>query len=115
MRALLIEDDVTTAAKIEAILQAESIVCDIASLRETGFERGRMIDYDIVILDLLLEPRCAPSRSGCHRVAEPLGKNVASATGLRAAKSANNDAHLNGATVRRQVQEAPLVPTVHPL
>jgi len=34
MRVLLIEDDVTTSAKIEVILQNESIVCDVANLVE---------------------------------------------------------------------------------
>ena len=42
-----------------------------------------------------------------------LGKNVASAIGLRAAKSSNRDAHLNGATVRGQVQEPSLIAAVH--
>ena len=54
MRVLLIEDDVTTAAKIELILQAENFVCDIADLGGKGVERGKLYDYDIIILDLML-------------------------------------------------------------
>jgi two-component system cell cycle response regulator CtrA len=54
MHVLLIEDDVTTSAKIEAMLQAESFTCDIADLGEKGVERGKLHDYDIIILDLML-------------------------------------------------------------
>src|ERR1700737_3127947 len=60
-----------------------------------------------------LEPRGAPRRSSNHRVAELLGENAAPATGFGTAKSANRDAHLNGATVRGQVQEPPLIAAVH--
>jgi len=60
-----------------------------------------------------LEPRGAPRRSFSHRVAELLGKNAALATGFGTAKSANRDAHLNGATMRGQVQEPPLIAAVH--
>ena len=54
MRILLIEDDVTTSAKIEVMLQNEGIVCDVADLGEDGFQQGKLYDYDIIILDLLL-------------------------------------------------------------
>jgi two-component system, cell cycle response regulator CtrA len=54
MRVLLIEDDVTTSAKIEALLQNEGIVCDVADLGEDGLQQGKLYDYDIIILDLLL-------------------------------------------------------------
>ncbi len=54
MRVLLIEDDLTTSAKVEVILQAESFSCDIADLGEKGIERGKRHDYDIIILDLML-------------------------------------------------------------
>src|ERR1700674_3029728 len=54
MRVLLIEDDVTTSAKIEVILQNEGIVCDVAHLGEEGLEQGKLYDYDIIVLDLLL-------------------------------------------------------------
>jgi two-component system cell cycle response regulator CtrA len=54
MRVLLIEDDVTTSAKIEVMLQNEGIVCDVADLGEDGLQQGKLYDYDIIILDLLL-------------------------------------------------------------
>src|SRR5712691_1693291 len=54
MRVLLIEDDVTTSAKIEVNLQNEGIVCDVAHLGEKGLEQGKLYDYDIIVLDLLL-------------------------------------------------------------
>ena len=54
MRVLLIEDDVTASAKIEVILQNEGIVCDVAHLGEEGLEQGKLYDYDIIVLDLLL-------------------------------------------------------------
>ncbi len=54
MRVLLIEDDVTTSAKIEVMLQNEGIVCDVADLGEDGLQQGKLYDYDIIVLDLLL-------------------------------------------------------------
>jgi DNA-binding response OmpR family regulator len=44
MRVLLIEDDVTTSAKIEVVLQNEGIVCDVADLGEDGFQQGKLYD-----------------------------------------------------------------------
>jgi two-component system cell cycle response regulator CtrA len=54
MRVLLIEDDATTSAKIEVMLQNEGIHCDIADLGEDGLQQGKLYDYDIIVLDLLL-------------------------------------------------------------
>ena len=54
MRALLVEDDQTTARSIELILKSESIVVDITDLGEDGLEIGRLYDYDIILLDLML-------------------------------------------------------------
>jgi two-component system cell cycle response regulator CtrA len=54
MRVLLIEDDVTTSAKIEVMLQNEGIACDAADLGEDGLQQGKLYDYDLIILDLLL-------------------------------------------------------------
>ena len=67
------------------------------------------------MVDDCLQPKRAPGRSTGNRVIEPLGGNVARATVLSAAKSTNCDAHVNGASVRRQVQEVPLIAAVHPL
>src|SRR6202011_5405802 len=54
MRALLIEDEATTSAKIAVMLENEGIVCDVADLGEDGLQQARLYDYDIIILDLLL-------------------------------------------------------------
>ena len=54
MRVLLVEDDTATARSIELALASEGIVCDIAQLGEEGLEIGKIYDYDIIILDLML-------------------------------------------------------------
>src|ERR1044071_3982742 len=54
MRTLLIEDDVTTATGIELMLKKESFICDKTDLGEDGLEIGKLYDYDIIILDLML-------------------------------------------------------------
>ena len=54
MRVLLIEDDNSTARSIELALAAEGIICDTAEVGEEGVEIGRIYDYDIILLDLML-------------------------------------------------------------
>lgn len=54
MRVLLVEDDSSTARSIELALAAEGIVCDTAELGEEGLEIGKIYDYDIILLDLML-------------------------------------------------------------
>jgi two-component system cell cycle response regulator CtrA len=54
MRALLVEDDASTARSIELALASEGIICDVAELGEEGLEIGKIYDYDIIILDLML-------------------------------------------------------------
>src|SRR3954451_22079780 len=54
MRILLIEDDATTAAGIELMLKKEGLICDKTDLGEDGLEIGKLYDYDIIILDLML-------------------------------------------------------------
>lgn len=54
MRVLLIEDDSSTARSIELALATEGIICDTAELGEDGVEIGKLYDYDIIILDLML-------------------------------------------------------------
>ena len=54
MRVLLVEDDVSTAQSIELMLKAEGIVVDLADHGEDGLEIGRLYDYDMIILDLML-------------------------------------------------------------
>ncbi len=54
MRVLLVEDDPSVAKSIEMALESENIVCDTTELGEEGLEIGKMYDYDIIILDLML-------------------------------------------------------------
>ncbi len=54
MRVLLIEDNVTTAAMIEAVLRKENFIVETTDLGEDGLEIGKLYDYDIIILDLRL-------------------------------------------------------------
>ena len=54
MRVLLVEDDASTAKAIELSLASEGIICDTSQLGEEGLEIGKIYDYDIIILDLML-------------------------------------------------------------
>jgi two-component system, cell cycle response regulator CtrA len=54
MRVLLVEDDSATAQSIELMLRAEGFICDTTDLGEDGLEIGKLYDYDIIILDLML-------------------------------------------------------------
>ncbi len=54
MRVLLVEDNATTAAIIERVLRKEDFVVDTADLGEEGLEIGKLYDYDLIILDLVL-------------------------------------------------------------
>jgi two-component system cell cycle response regulator CtrA len=54
MRILLVEDDSSTAKSIELMLKSESFVVDSTDLGEDGLEIGKLYDYDLIILDLML-------------------------------------------------------------
>jgi two-component system cell cycle response regulator CtrA len=54
MRVLLVEDDSSTAKLVELTLRAEGFVEDTTDLGEDGLEIGKLYDYDIIILDLML-------------------------------------------------------------
>ncbi|MBY0429349.1 MAG: response regulator transcription factor [Alphaproteobacteria bacterium] len=54
MRVLLVEDDSSVAKSIELMLQAEGFIVDTTDLGEDGLEIGKLYDYDIIILDLML-------------------------------------------------------------
>ena len=54
MRVLLVEDDAATAKSIELMLKSEGYVIDTTDLGEDGIEIGKIYDYDIIILDLML-------------------------------------------------------------
>ncbi|WP_448206594.1 response regulator transcription factor CtrA [Azospirillum sp. sgz302134] len=54
MRVLLVEDDTSIAKSIELMLQSEGYIVDSTDLGEDGLEIGKLYDYDIIILDLML-------------------------------------------------------------
>ncbi len=54
MRILLVEDDQATAKSIELMLKQEGFVCDVSDMGEDGLEIGKLYDYDIILLDLML-------------------------------------------------------------
>ena len=54
MRVLLIEDDTTVAQSIQLMLKSEGFVVDATDMGEDGLEIGKLYDYDIILLDLML-------------------------------------------------------------
>lgn len=54
MRVLLVEDDPSTAKSIELMLRSDGYIVDTTDLGEDGLEIGKIYDYDIIILDLML-------------------------------------------------------------
>jgi two-component system, cell cycle response regulator CtrA len=54
MRILLVEDDPSTAQAITAMLRKEEWVIDSTDLGEDGLDLGKIYDYDLIILDLML-------------------------------------------------------------
>lgn len=54
MRILLIEDDSATAKSLNALLKTEGFICDTTDLGEDGLEIGKLYEYDLIILDLML-------------------------------------------------------------
>ena len=51
---LLVEDDDSMAKSIEMMLRSDGYVVDVTGFGEDGLEIGKLYDYDIIILDLLL-------------------------------------------------------------
>lgn len=54
MRVLLVEDDYAVSQSIETMLKKEGMIVDTTDLGEDGLEIGKLYDYDIIILDLML-------------------------------------------------------------
>ena len=54
MRVLLVEDDPTMSQSIDMMLSSANMVVDVTDLGEDGLEIGKLYDYDIIILDLML-------------------------------------------------------------
>ena len=54
MRVLLVEDDSATARSIELMLRSGGFVVATSEFGEDGIEVGKLYDYDIILLDLML-------------------------------------------------------------
>ena len=54
MRVLLVEDDPTTQQSVRMMLETAGMVVDATDLGEDGLEIGKLYEYDIIILDLML-------------------------------------------------------------
>jgi len=54
MRVLLVEDDLTTARGVSLMLRQANMIVDTTDTGEEALELGKLYDYDIVILDLML-------------------------------------------------------------
>ncbi len=54
MRILLVEDDPATSKSISLMLKSADMVVDSTDLGEDGLEIGKLYDYDLIILDLML-------------------------------------------------------------
>ncbi|HVI49853.1 MAG TPA: response regulator transcription factor [Candidatus Sulfotelmatobacter sp.] len=54
MRVLIVEDDAMTSKSIELMLRSEGMVVDATSMGEDGLEIGKLYEYDIILLDLML-------------------------------------------------------------
>jgi two-component system cell cycle response regulator CtrA len=54
MRVLLVEDDSSMAKSIEMMLKSEGYIVDTEEMGEDGLELGKIYEYDIIILDLML-------------------------------------------------------------
>ena len=54
MRILLVEDDAATSKSITMRLRSADMVVDATDLGEDGLEIGKLYDYDLIILDLML-------------------------------------------------------------
>lgn len=54
MRVLVVEDDPSMRQTIELMLRKEQWVVDSTHLGEDGLEIGKLYDYDIILLDMML-------------------------------------------------------------
>ncbi|MEE8351511.1 MAG: response regulator transcription factor [Rhodospirillales bacterium] len=54
MRVLLVEDDPTILQSVKMMLESEGMVVDTSDLGEDGLEIGKVYEYDIIILDIML-------------------------------------------------------------
>jgi len=52
MRALVASGDALAAARTQAVLAKENLICDASDLGRDGLLLGKLYDYDIILLDL---------------------------------------------------------------
>ena len=70
MRVLVVEDEQRMASVIRRSLVKEGLAADVAQRGEDALWMARVVDYDAIVLDLML-PGCRASRraGGCARAA----------------------------------------------
>ena len=103
MRILLVEDDTATAKSIEMMLRSEGYVCDTTDLGEDGLEIGKLYDYDIILLDLMLpdiDGYEVLRRLRASQVRTPIRPRVAGRTGLRRRLACSKSAPSSGLCMR---------------
>ncbi|MDI9408046.1 MAG: response regulator transcription factor [Candidatus Pacebacteria bacterium] len=54
MRVLIVEDDTATAKSLNLMLTSAGYTVDTTDMGEDGIEIGKLYDYDIILLDLML-------------------------------------------------------------
>jgi two-component system cell cycle response regulator CtrA len=54
MRVLLVEDDPATSKSIQLMLSSSGMVLDTTDMGEDALDIGKIYDYDIIVLDLML-------------------------------------------------------------
>src|SRR5258708_17178851 len=54
MRVRIVKDDATMAKSIELMLKSANFIVDATGIGEDGLEIGKLYDYDIILLDLML-------------------------------------------------------------
>lgn len=86
MRVLVIEDDRKVAGFIQTGLEQEGHAVDVLNDGAGAADQARMIDYDVVILDLML-----PGRSGFQILREIRAKKASLAVLILTAKDSLDD------------------------
>ena len=54
MHVLLVEDDPSTQKSVKMMLESANMVVDTTDMGEDGLEIGKLYDYDIIVLDIML-------------------------------------------------------------
>jgi two-component system copper resistance phosphate regulon response regulator CusR len=86
MRLLLVEDERKVADMVARGLRAERFAVDVASDGERGLEMASAVDYDLIILDLIL-----PGRSGTELLRSVRRQGRSAAVLVLTARDATRD------------------------